>query len=99
LWCNVLNGYSKPLAKLEEHFCEKGVKDVKGGHCLMGWQWVCRPANLVGLGILNLRDVELSIANKVVMTKENAARAAMEEHGHSDSFKCQRPDAARRDDV
>jgi hypothetical protein len=39
----------------------------------MGWQWVCCPANLVGLGILNLRDVELSIANKVVMTKENAA--------------------------
>jgi hypothetical protein len=31
----------------------------------------------------------LGIANEVVMAKENKARAAMDEHGHSGSLKCQ----------
>jgi hypothetical protein len=39
---------------MEGAFLWKGRKDIKGGHCLVGWQRVCRPTDLGGLGILNL---------------------------------------------
>jgi hypothetical protein len=44
----------KAISKIIRVFLWKGRKDVKGGHCLVAWQRVCRPTNLGGLGILNL---------------------------------------------
>jgi hypothetical protein len=44
----------KAISKIIRAFLWKGRKDVKGGHCLVGWQWVCCPPNLGGLGILIL---------------------------------------------
>jgi hypothetical protein len=41
----------KAIQKLMRGFLWKGRKDIKGGHCLVGWQWVCRPHKLGGLGI------------------------------------------------
>lgn len=36
-------------------FVWKGEEDVNGGHCLLPWSRVCRPTQVGGLGILNLR--------------------------------------------
>jgi hypothetical protein len=44
----------KAINKIIRVFLWKERKDVKGGHCLVGWQQVCRPTDLGGLGILNL---------------------------------------------
>lgn len=35
-------------------FLWKGHKDIKGGHCLVRWERVCRSPDLGGLGIHNL---------------------------------------------
>jgi hypothetical protein len=40
--------------KIIRAFLWKGRKEVQGGHCLVGWQRICRPRDLGGLGILNL---------------------------------------------
>jgi hypothetical protein len=42
------------IHKIIRGFLWKGGKDVKGGHCIVGWQRVCHPTDLGGLGILNL---------------------------------------------
>jgi hypothetical protein len=44
----------KAINKIIRGFLWKEHKDVKGGHCIVGWQRVCCPTNLGGLGILNL---------------------------------------------
>jgi hypothetical protein len=44
----------KVVNKIIRAFLWKGRKVVQGGHCLVGWQRVCRPRDLGGLGILNL---------------------------------------------
>jgi hypothetical protein len=44
----------KAINKIIRGFLWKGCKDVKGGHCIVGWQQVCCPTDLGGLGILNL---------------------------------------------
>jgi hypothetical protein len=42
-------------------FLWKGRKDVKGRHCLVGWQRICRPRELGGLGIHNLEMLGWSL--------------------------------------
>jgi hypothetical protein len=44
----------KAINKIIRAFLWKGRKDIKGGDYLVGWQRVCRPTDLGGLGILNL---------------------------------------------
>lgn len=43
----------KAIEKIMRGFIWKGRKDVQGGHCLVGWNQVCRSPDLGGLGIHN----------------------------------------------
>jgi hypothetical protein len=54
----------KAINKIIRAFLEKGHKDVKGGHCLVGWQHVCLPIDLGGLGILNLEVLSLMLQTR-----------------------------------
>jgi hypothetical protein len=45
----------KAIDKTRSGFLWKGKKDVKGGHCVVGWNRVCKPLSLGGLGIHNLK--------------------------------------------
>jgi hypothetical protein len=40
--------------KTRRSFLWKGRKDIKGGHCLVRWERLCRSPDLGGLGIHNL---------------------------------------------
>ncbi|GJM99322.1 hypothetical protein PR202_ga16412 [Eleusine coracana subsp. coracana] len=44
----------KAIDKIRRGFMWKGCRNVQGGHCLVGWQRVCRAPDLGGLGIHNL---------------------------------------------
>jgi hypothetical protein len=44
----------KAIDKIRRGFLWKGRKDIKGGHCSVGWARVCRHLSLGGLGIHNL---------------------------------------------
>jgi hypothetical protein len=44
----------KAIDKIRRGFLWKGRKDVRGGHCVVGWNKVCKPLSLGGLGIHNL---------------------------------------------
>jgi hypothetical protein len=51
----------KAIDKIRRVFLWKGRKDIKGGHCLVGWQRVCRPYDLGGLGIYNIETLGWAI--------------------------------------
>jgi hypothetical protein len=44
----------KAIETILQGFLWKGRNDIKGGHCLVGWQRVCQAPELGGLGIHNL---------------------------------------------
>jgi hypothetical protein len=44
----------KAIDKIRRSFLWKGRKEIKGGHCVVGWTRVCRPLSVGGLGIHNL---------------------------------------------
>jgi hypothetical protein len=54
----------KAINKVIRAFLWKGHKDVKGGHCLVGWQRVCRPRDLGGLGIMNLEVLSWALQTR-----------------------------------
>jgi hypothetical protein len=45
----------KAMDKIRRSYFWRGHKEAKGGHCLVAWDKVCRPTDLGGLGIFNLR--------------------------------------------
>ncbi|KAM0894059.1 hypothetical protein ACQ4PT_024726 [Festuca glaucescens] len=49
------------LRKICRAFLWKGRQEVKGGHCLVAWDKVTSPKDLGGLGIPNLRLLNLSL--------------------------------------
>jgi hypothetical protein len=49
------------IEKIIRGFLWKGRKDVKGGHCLVAWNKVCTPKEWGGLGIPNLRMLNLAL--------------------------------------
>jgi hypothetical protein len=51
----------KAINKIINAFLWKGHREVKGGHCLVGWERVCRPLDLGGLRILNLETLSWAL--------------------------------------
>jgi hypothetical protein len=51
----------KAVDKIRRGFLWRGRKDAKGGHCLVAWVKVCRPPELGGLGISELKTLGWSL--------------------------------------
>ncbi|KAM0899529.1 hypothetical protein ACQ4PT_021212 [Festuca glaucescens] len=49
------------IEKIIRGFLWKGRKDVKGGHCLVAWSKVCTPKEWGGLGVPNLRMMNMAL--------------------------------------
>jgi hypothetical protein len=49
------------IEKILRGFLWKGRKNAHGGHCLVAWDKVCMPKELGGLGIPNLRMMNLAL--------------------------------------
>jgi hypothetical protein len=49
------------IEKILHGFLCKGHKDAHGGHCLVAWDRVCMPKEFGGLGIPNLRKLNLAL--------------------------------------
>jgi len=47
----------KAVDKIRRGFLWKGRRDAQGGHCLIAWVKVCRPIELGGLGIADLKSL------------------------------------------
>jgi hypothetical protein len=52
-----LQELSRQLIKIRKGFLWKGRKEVRDGHCLVAWGRVCRPIELGGLGVFNLKEL------------------------------------------
>jgi len=51
----------KVVDKIRHGFLWRGRKDAKGGHCLVAWVKTCRPLELGGLGISDLKSLGWSL--------------------------------------
>jgi hypothetical protein len=60
----------KAIQKLMRGFLWKGRKDIKGGHCLIGWQRVCRPRKLGGLGIHDMEVMGWALSMRWLWLKK-----------------------------
>jgi hypothetical protein len=47
----------KAIDKIRRGFLWRGRKEARGGHCLVAWVKVCRPTELGGLGISDLKTL------------------------------------------
>jgi hypothetical protein len=47
----------KAMDKIRMSYFWRGHKEAKGGHCLVAWDTVCRPLQIGGLGISNLKNL------------------------------------------
>ncbi|XP_024315682.1 uncharacterized protein LOC112271026 [Brachypodium distachyon] len=52
------------IEKICRGFLWKGRKDVRGGHCLVAWKDVCCLREIVGLGIPNLKLLNLALRTR-----------------------------------
>jgi hypothetical protein len=66
------------IEKILRGFLWKGRKDAHGGHCLVAWDRVCMPKELGGLGILNLRRMNLALRVRWLLVVPSGGRKAME---------------------
>jgi hypothetical protein len=49
------------IEKIHRGFLRKGRRDAHGSHCLVAWDRVCMPKELGGLGIINLRKMNIAL--------------------------------------
>jgi hypothetical protein len=52
------------IEKIIRGFLWKGRKEVKGGHCSVAWDRVCTPKEWGGLGIPNIRMMNLALRTR-----------------------------------
>jgi hypothetical protein len=52
------------IEKIIRGFLWKGRKEVKGGHCLVAWDKVCAPKEWGGLGIPNIKMMNLALRTR-----------------------------------
>jgi hypothetical protein len=58
------------IQKLMRGFLWKGRKDIKEVHCLIGWQRVCRPRKLGGLGIHDMEVMGWALSMRWLWLKK-----------------------------
>jgi len=51
----------RAIDKIRRNFLWRGRKDAKSGHCLLAWPKVCRPVEIIGLGISNLQNLNSAL--------------------------------------
>ena len=51
----------KAIDKIRRSFLWMGRKEANGGHCLIAWPKVCRPRELGGLGITDLKTLGIAL--------------------------------------
>jgi len=51
----------KAIDKIRRVFLWRGRKEAKGGHCLIAWPKVCRSRKLGGLGIADLKSLNIAL--------------------------------------
>jgi len=51
----------KAIDKIRRSFLWKGRREVNGGHCMVAWPKVCRPRELGGLGISDLKTLGIAL--------------------------------------
>jgi hypothetical protein len=61
----------KDVDKIQRAFYWQGGKKPKGGHCQVAWGKVCRPMELCGLGISNLKELGWALRMRCYGWKKN----------------------------
>jgi len=51
----------------------EGRKDAKSGHCLLAWPKVCRPVEIIGLGISNLQNLNWALRMRWIWLQKTEA--------------------------
>jgi hypothetical protein len=59
----------KAIDKIRSYFW-RGHKEAKGGHCLVAWDRVCRPIEMGGLGISNLKMLGWALRTRWLWLKK-----------------------------
>jgi hypothetical protein len=54
----------KAVDKIRRGFLWKGRRDVQGGHCSVAWVKVCRPIELGGLGLVDIRSFSWALRTR-----------------------------------
>jgi hypothetical protein len=60
---------------------KKPVKEAKGGHCLVAWEFDCRPIEYGGLGISNLKNLGWALRDRwlwLQKTEPHRPRSALD---------------------
>ena len=63
----------KTIDKIRRNFLWRGRKDAKSGHCLLAWPKVCRPVEIIGLGISNLQNLNWALRMRWIWLQKTEA--------------------------
>jgi hypothetical protein len=60
----------KAIDKIQRSYFWRGHKEAKGGHCLVASDKVCRPIEMGGLGILNIKMLGWALRTRWLWLKK-----------------------------
>jgi hypothetical protein len=61
----------KAIDKIQRSYFWRGHREAKGGHCLVAWDRVCRPIEMGGLGISNLKVLGWALRTRWLWLKKD----------------------------